>query len=57
MDLLRGDVQLDDSDRSSSSYEPAYDSRKNVLNDTFGSQLATQLRCKQYAVKCGFQIS
>ncbi|KAG2820786.1 hypothetical protein PC113_g12168 [Phytophthora cactorum] len=56
MDLLRGDVELDDSDRSSSNYGRAYDSHKNVANDTFGSQLAAQLRCKQYAVKCGFQI-
>ncbi|KAG2874307.1 hypothetical protein PC116_g27009 [Phytophthora cactorum] len=56
MDLLRGDVQLDDSDRSSSNYGRAYDNRKNVANDTFRSQLAAQLRCKQYAVKCGFQF-
>ncbi|KAG2835799.1 hypothetical protein JG687_00000642 [Phytophthora cactorum] len=56
MDQLRGDVQLDDSDRSSSNYGRAYDNHKNVANDTFGSQLAAKLRCKQYAVKCGFQI-
>ncbi|POM71136.1 Hypothetical protein PHPALM_12332 [Phytophthora palmivora] len=54
--ILREDVDIDCSDFSSPSYGVVYALRENIASSEFSSQKAVHSKCKDFAIKCGFQI-
>ncbi|KAE8875609.1 hypothetical protein PF005_g16499 [Phytophthora fragariae] len=54
--LLRDDVAVESTNPTSSTYGLAYQLRENIANSIFSSQKAVHSKCKDFAVRCGFQI-
>lgn len=54
--ILRGNVDVQCVDSSNENYGIAYDRQDNIASEEFPSQKAVRERCKEFAIKYGFQI-